>query len=53
MIKVLQTQLPNLLALPAYTADEQTMLQEVSNLIFKQAEQLKADAKMITKVTLG
>jgi len=53
MIKVLRAQLPKLLALPDYTPDEQATLQEVSNLIIKQAEQLEADAKMITKVALG
>jgi len=53
MIKVLRTQLPNLLALPDYTADEQGKLQEISKFMFKQAEQLETDAKMITKVELG
>ncbi len=52
MIKVLRTQLPKLLALPDYTTDEQVRLQEISNLMLKQAEQLEAYAKMITKVDL-
>jgi len=53
MIKVLRTQLPKLLALPDYTADEQATLQEISKLMLKQAKQLETDAKMITKVELG
>ncbi len=53
MIKVLRTQLPNLLARPNnYTDEEQTTLQKISNLMLKQAKQLETDAKMITKVTL-
>jgi len=53
IIKVLRAQLPKLLILPDYTADEQATLQEISKLILKQAEQLEADARMIAKVALG
>ncbi len=53
MIKVLRTALPKLLALPDYTANEQATLQDISDLMLKQAQQLETDAKMITKVALG
>lgn len=53
MIKALRTQLPKLLVLPDYTIDEQATLQEISDLMLKQAEQMESDAKMITKVDLS
>jgi len=52
MIKVLRTQLPGLLALPDYTADEQATLREISDLMLRQAAQLESDSKLITKVDL-
>jgi len=52
MIKVLRTQLPKLLALPDYTTNEQIRLQEISDLMLRQAAQLESDSKLITKVDL-
>ncbi|MET0010545.1 MAG: hypothetical protein ABW109_22030, partial [Candidatus Thiodiazotropha sp. 6PLUC4] len=53
MVKALRTQLPKLLAQPDYATDEQRTLQDISDLILKQARQLEADAKMITKIDVN
>ena len=53
LIKALRTQRPKLLALPDYTTDEQATLQEISDLMLTQAEQMETDAKMITKAGLS
>ena len=52
MVKVLHTKLPVLLALPDYTEDEQILLQDISDLVLQQADQLESDAKMIVGIAL-